>query len=67
MSSIRYRKFKDDYNTYENYERVYCRNCGHSIWFKRNHQIACSWCGALVYPSKREEFKNKLKREMRKK
>ena len=55
------------YNRYDNYEHIYCSKCGHSGYFKKNHQTLCSWCGNMVYPTKRSEFKDKLKKEMRKK
>ena len=54
------------YDKYDNYEHVYCRVCKHSIFFKSNYEVICSYCGALVFPSKRCEFKNKLKNELRK-
>lgn len=40
--------------------------CGHSVTFNTNYQRTCSWCGRLVYPNKKMEFKEKLKKEMRK-
>ena len=54
------------YDKYDAYEHVYCRVCHHSMHFRTNRQVACNYCGTLVYPSKRCEFKNKLKNELRK-
>ena len=60
--------FKNDYsyNRYDNYEHVYCRTCGHSLWFKTNHPAICSYCGTMVYPSKKCEFKETMKKLLRK-
>ena len=44
---------------------VKCR-CGHSITFTTNYQRTCNYCGRLVYPTKKLEFKERLKKEMRK-
>lgn len=61
MTSIK--KYKDNcFNKYDNYEHIYCKNCHHSGYFKRNHEAICSWCGALIYPSKRSEFKASIKK-----
>lgn len=54
------------YNRYDNYEHIYCRTCHHSMWFKANVPATCNYCGTLVYPSKKKEFKSKLERELRK-
>lgn len=55
------------YDKYDSYEHVYCRVCKHSLYFKTNHEVCCNYCGTLVYPSKKCEFKYKLNRELRKK
>ena len=52
-------------NPNENLLVVKCK-CGHSITFTTNYQRTCSWCGRLVYPNKKMEFKERLKKEMRK-
>ena len=59
---------KNDYNfnKYENYVHIYCKGCGHSMIFLTNHPTTCSYCGTLVYPSKRSEFKAKMKSMLRK-
>jgi ribosomal protein L37E len=60
-------KLKDaKYDKWDKYEHVYCRTCGHSIFFLRNRPVDCSFCGTMVYPSKKSEFKQKLERELRK-
>ena len=40
--------------------------CGHTITFLTTHPRICTYCGKLIYPRKQDEFKEKLKREMRK-
>lgn len=40
--------------------------CGHTLSFLEKHPRTCGFCGRLVYPTKELEFKEKLKREMRK-
>lgn len=47
-------------------DRVLCSNCGHSELMFHDKCI-CSWCGSYVYKNKKVEFKEKMKREMRKK
>ena len=58
------RKKDNYYNKYENCEIVYCE-CGHSMHFYRNHSAICNWCGRMVYPSKKAEFKEKIGRKIR--
>lgn len=48
------------------YVRVVCK-CSHALTFLKNRPRTCKYCGALVYPTKRSEFEDKLKKEMRKK
>lgn len=61
------KKFKDYcFNKYDNYEHIYCSKCKHSMVFLTNHPASCSYCGTLVYPSKRCEFKSRLKIMLRK-
>ena len=60
-------KLKDPkYDKWDKYEHVYCRTCHHSIFFLKNSPTSCNYCGTLVYPSKKSEFKNKLEIELRK-
>lgn len=66
MGKVEFLKNDYCYNRYDNYEHVYCRTCGHSCYFKTNHQAVCSYCGTMIYPSKKCEFKQKLERELRK-
>lgn len=62
------RRWNDNncYNKYDYYVHIYCPKCNHSMYFKRNHQATCQWCGTMVYPSKRSEFKDKIKKLKRK-
>lgn len=47
------------------YVRKVCK-CGHSLTFLQNKPAMCRHCGRMVYPTKICEFKNKLKKEMKK-
>lgn len=40
--------------------------CGNLMTFLRPYPAVCSICGRLVYPTKRMEFKEKLKKEIKK-
>ena len=40
--------------------------CGHTLNFLSKHPRTCNFCGRLVYAKQEDEFKEKLKREMRK-
>lgn len=44
--------------------RVKCK-CGHTLNFIRNHPQRCTFCGRVVYPSKRTEFKEKLLKKIK--
>lgn len=52
------------YNRFNKYEHIYCEKCKHSMYFKVNHPAICGYCGSVVYPTKRSEFKSKLKKEI---
>ena len=62
------KKFTDDFSTYTgepiNLVKVKCK-CGHSIGFIKNHSMVCSYCGRLVYATKKDEFKDKLLKEIK--
>jgi ribosomal protein S27AE len=48
--------------------KFHCK-CGHTVAiYPFEHRISkiCSWCGNLVFINKKEEFKHKLKKEMKK-
>ena len=55
---------ENSYNKYNKYEHIYCEKCHHSLYFIKNHLAICNYCGTVVYPSKRSEFKAKMKKEM---
>jgi len=40
--------------------QVYCK-CGHSVSFRLPYKRLCSYCGRVVYPTKKMWFKDKLK------
>ena len=43
--------------------------CGHTVSiYPFEHRVSkiCSWCGNLVFINKKEEFKYKLRKEMKK-
>jgi hypothetical protein len=46
--------------------RVKCK-CGHTINFIRNYYVICNHCGRKVYATKKNEFKDKLLKEINKK
>lgn len=46
--------------------RVKCK-CGHSVMITNKYKrLICSWCGKYVYLNKKDEFKNKLGRLIKK-
>ena len=47
------------------YVRKVCK-CGRSIYFLNNKSMICRQCNRRVYPTKSCEFKEKMKKEMRK-
>ena len=61
--------FKVDkaYNRFNGWEHVYCSKCGHSMYFMKNHSATCGVCGNIVYPTKKSEFKEKMKMMIRRK
>lgn len=45
--------------------RQYCEHCGHSILIPvTTKKRLCTHCGNLVFKSKNEEFKHRLKEEL---
>ena len=40
--------------------------CGHTISFLSNYKCICNHCGRMVYASKKNEFKDKLLKEIKK-
>ena len=53
-------------NTYDIEEKlanfkIKCK-CGHVIVMVNRTYCICNWCGRKVYRSKRDEFKDKLKK-----
>lgn len=50
----------------EKYKRK-CTNCGHSLYITPKHpQRVCRWCGITNYYDKKIEFKEKLKKALKK-
>ena len=45
--------------------KVKCKYCGHSILIVNRSYCVCDWCGHKVYRSKKDEFKDKLKKEIK--
>ena len=39
--------------------------CGHVLSFLRPYPQTCNHCGRLVYPNKKIEFMNKMKRKLK--
>ena len=48
-----------------NEHKVKCE-CGHTMILIDREYTICGWCGRKVYRSKKDEFKDKLKKEIRK-
>lgn len=65
--NINWNKKDKSYNRYSKYEHIYCKGCGHSMYFITNHPATCGICGTLVYPSKKSEFKAQIEKLKRKK
>ena len=41
--------------------------CGHNVYLSKAHPTAlCTWCGIMNYLDKKEEFKAKVKNELKK-
>ena len=55
------------YSRYDNYQHIYCSNCGKSSYFKQDHKCICNNCGHIIYPSERCKFKDKVEMLKRKK
>ena len=45
--------------------KVKCK-CGHVLVMINKKKDICSWCGRMVYKNKKEEFKDKLNKELKK-
>ena len=50
-----------------NLEKVHCKYCGYTLKFLYHRKQICPRCGNFVYPSKRDEFKDKLKIKIKEK
>lgn len=48
------------------YVRKQCQ-CTHALYFYKNEPMICRICGRTVYPTKECEFKDKLKKEIKRK
>ena len=48
-------------------ERVHCNNCGYTLSFMFHKKQICPNCLQYVYPTKRDEFKDKLKIKIKEK
>ncbi len=48
-------------------ERVKCKHCGWTLQFLYHKKQICPQCGNFVYPTKRDEFKEKLKIKIKEK
>lgn len=71
------KKFKREFKNFNEIERLKevaqehthkCK-CGHSVViypFEKKQSKICRWCGKLVFADKKEEFKHKLQKELKK-
>ena len=46
--------------------KVKCSKCGHVIILVKQKWTICKVCGTKVYKSKKDEFEDKLRKEMKK-
>ena len=49
--------------------KIKCKKCEHSVVFypmEHKYKKICSWCGYYVYKDKKEEFKERLNYESKK-
>lgn len=46
--------------------KVKCSRCGHIVVMIKRKKMMCNWCGATIYKNKKEEFKDKIRKELRK-
>ena len=46
---------------------VHCNNCGYTLSFMYHKKQICPKCNRYVYPTKRDEFKDKLKIKIKEK
>lgn len=42
--------------------KVKCKKCGHTMVLIDRAFAICDWCGTKVYRSKKDEFKDKIKK-----
>lgn len=48
-------------------QKVACKKCGHIIIFHTRYtKLICTHCGHMVYKNDKEEFKDKMKKQMKK-
>ena len=45
--------------------KVKCQHCGHVVILIKQNFIICDWCGHKIYRNKQEEFKDKVKQELK--
>lgn len=45
--------------------RIKCRHCGYTLQFIYHKKQICPMCMNYVYPTKRDEFKEKLTRKIK--
>lgn len=46
--------------------RIKCKNCGYVLQFIYHKKQICPMCNNYVYPDGKEEFREKLKKEIKK-
>ena len=65
---LKKQKWKNNDFVFENFlskHKVKCK-CGHTIVLLERKYAICGWCGRNVYRSKKDEFEDKLKKEIKK-
>lgn len=46
--------------------KVKCKRCGHVVIMIKRNWMMCNWCGAKIYKNGKEEFKDKIRKELKK-
>lgn len=45
--------------------KIKCSHCGHTMYLVNRNYCICDWCGHKVYRSKKDEFEDKLSKEIK--
>ena len=59
------KKFDDNLEKLAQF-KVKCKHCGHVVIMINKKKDICNWCGYYIYRSKKDEFEERLRSEMKK-